>query len=199
MDEVTASEIPNFSFTVPLTKNTSRTYALAVGKVVEHLESVWKREQMVQFNDATSLVAMVPVADLKQWELIKSRLDRIPLISSYRLQAARSGVLQLTVFFAEGLERLQKEMHKRMLSLTVMPSGVFKLQSTEQVQFLPEEQPASSSAAPEVTTMMPPAEERSGSGVSGTIVRLPDAPASETVPASFMTPVPSSMEKEGIR
>lgn len=197
MDEVTASEIPNFSFTVPLTKNTARTYTLAVGKVVEHLESVWKREQMVQFNDATSLVAMVPVADLKQWELIKSRLDRIPLISSYRLQAARSGVLQLTVFFAEGLERLQKEMQKRMLALTVMPSGVFKLQSTEQVQFLAEEPASSPSAsAPAETTMMPAAEEKPGPGVSGTVVRLPEAPASETAPASFMTPVPASMKPE---
>lgn len=161
MDETTASEIPNFSFTVPMTKNTARTLALAVRKVVEHLEGVWKREQMVQFNNAASIVVMVPVSDLKQWELIQSRLTRIPLISSYKLQAARAGVLQLTIFFAEGLERLQKEMQKRMLTLSVLPSGVFKLQSSEQQNFFPMgESGTDGTQKPEETTMMPAAEEK---------------------------------------
>ena len=137
MDEATASEFSNFSFSLPLTKNTSVTFSRAVSKVVEHLESVWKNEQMVQFNEMTPLVAMVPVSDLKQWEVIKKRLDRIPLINSYYLQAARSGVLQLTLFFAENLERLQKEMNKRMLSLTTLPSGVFKLTAVEQISYFP--------------------------------------------------------------
>jgi len=159
MDEATASEIRNFSFSVPLVKNTSTTFARAVKKVVDHLESVWKNEQMVQFNEAASLVAMVPVSDLKQWEMIKERLDRIPLISSYYLQAARSGVLQLTVFFAESLERLQKEMNKRMLSLTVLPSGVFKLTSAEQMSYLPFGEKKTESDKTE-QTMMPAVQEK---------------------------------------
>lgn len=53
---------------------------------------------MVQFNEAASLVALAPVSSLEQWEKIKGRLDRIPIISSYYLQAARAGVLQLTIF-----------------------------------------------------------------------------------------------------
>ena len=178
MDETTASEIPNFSFTVPMTKNTQRTLALAVRKVVEHLEGVWKREQMVQFNDAASIVVMVPVSDLKQWELIRSRLTRIPLISSYKLQAARAGVLQLTIFFAEGLERLQKEMQKRMLTLSVMPSGVFKLQSSEQQNFFPMNEKAADAPRPEDTTMMPAAEEK------GFTPQTPDA-ARFSVPSAM--------------
>lgn len=136
MDEATASEIKNFSFTLPLKKNTAATYANAVKKVVNHLENVWKRDQMVQFNEVTPLVAMVPVSTVKQWTVIQKRLDRIPLISSYNLQAARAGVLQLTIFFAENLDRLQKEMAKRMLKLTVLPSGVFKLQVAERISYL---------------------------------------------------------------
>lgn len=136
MDEATASEIKNFSFTLPLKKNTASTYANAVKKVVNHLENVWKRDQMVQFNEVTPLVAMVPVSTVKQWTVIQKRLDRIPLISSYNLQAARAGVLQLTIFFAENLDRLQKEMAKRMLKLTVLPSGVFKLQAAERISYL---------------------------------------------------------------
>ncbi len=159
MDEATASEIPNFSFSVPFVKNTSTTFARAVNKVIAHLEGVWKNEQMVQFNEVASLVAMTPVADLKQWEIIKKRLDRIPLISSYYLQAARSGVLQLTIFFAENMERLQKEMGKRMLSLSVLPSGVFKLTTTEQLSYLPFGEQTRSSEKEE-KTMMPPAEEK---------------------------------------
>ncbi|MBO4519644.1 MAG: DUF2066 domain-containing protein [Alphaproteobacteria bacterium] len=160
MDEATASEIPNFSFSVPLTKNTATTFARAVAKVVDHLESVWKSEQMVQFNEAASLVAMVPVVNLKQWEIIKERLDRIPLISSYYLQAARSGVLQLTVFFAESMERLQKEMNKRMLSLTALPSGVFKLTTAEQMSYLPLGEGVSSFNDKEEASIMPVAEEK---------------------------------------
>lgn len=136
MDEATASEIKNFSFTLPLKKNTAATYANAVKKVVNHLENVWKRDQMVQFNEVTPLIAMVPVSTVKQWTVIQKRLDRIPLISSYNLQAARAGVLQLTIFFAENLDRLQKEMAKRMLKLTVLPSGVFKLQAAERISYL---------------------------------------------------------------
>lgn len=159
MDEMTASEIPNFSFSLPLTKNTATTFARAVKKVVEHLESVWKSEQMVQFNEAASLVALAPVSSLEQWEKIKGRLDRIPIISSYYLQAARAGVLQLTIFFAENLERLQKEMNKRMLSLSVLPSGVFKLNAAEQVSYMPFGG-ESSAAQAEENTMMPAAQEK---------------------------------------
>ena len=159
MDEMTASEIPNFSFSLPLTKNTATTFARAVKKVVEHLESVWKSEQMVQFNEAASLVALAPVSSLEQWEKIKGRLDRIPIISSYYLQAARAGVLQLTIFFAENLERLQKEMNKRMLSLSVLPSGVFKLNAAEQVSYMPFGG-ESSAAQAEESTMMPAAQEK---------------------------------------
>ncbi|HBO58641.1 MAG TPA: hypothetical protein DD624_01850, partial [Alphaproteobacteria bacterium] len=150
MDEATASEIRNFSFTLPLKKNTATTYANAVKKVVAHLENVWKRDQMVQFNEVTPLVAMVPVSTVKQWTVIQKRLDRIPLISSYNLQAARAGVLQLTLFFAENLDRLQKEMTKRMLKLTVLPSGVFKLQAAERINYL--NSPVKSADA---ATMMP--------------------------------------------
>ena len=159
MDEMTASEIPNFSFSLPLTKNTATTFSRAVKKVVEHLESVWKSEQMVQFNEAASLVALVPVSGLKQWEKIKGRLDRIPIISSYYMQAARAGVLQLTIFFAENLERLQKEMNKRMLSLSVLPSGVFKLTAAEQVSYMPSggENPSEQT---DENTMMPAAQEK---------------------------------------
>lgn len=152
MDEGTASEIPNFSFTLSLAKNTAATYAKAVKKVVERLESIWKRDQMVQYNNIESLVAMVPVSTVKQWEVVQKRLDRIPLISSYNLQAARAGVLQLTIFFAENLDRLQSEMAKRMLSLTVLPSGVFKLQAAERVNYL---RPAAKSG--DGKTMMPAA------------------------------------------
>lgn len=159
MDEMTASEIPNFSFSLPLTKNTATTFARAVKKVVEHLESVWKSEQMVQFNEAASLVALVPVSNLEQWEKIKGRLDRIPIISSYYMQAARAGVLQLTIFFAENLERLQKEMNKRMLSLSVLPSGVFKLTAAEQVSYMPFGGEDSSERTEE-NTMMPAAQEK---------------------------------------
>lgn len=159
MDEMTASEIPNFSFSLPLTKNTATTFARAVKKVVEHLESVWKSEQMVQFNEAASLVALAPVSSLEQWEKIKGRLDRIPIISSYYLQAARAGVLQLTIFFAENLERLQKEMNKRMLSLSVLPSGVFKLNAAEQVSYMPFGGEGSAAQAEE-NTMMPAAQEK---------------------------------------
>lgn len=158
MDEMTASEIPNFTFSVPLTKDTATTFARAVRKVVEHLESVWKSEQMVQFNEAASLVALVPVPDLAQWQKIKGRLDRIPIISSYYLQAARAGVMQLTIFFAENIDRLQKEMNKRMLTLTVLPSGVFKLGTTDQVMYRPFGSTADQSGE---NAMMSAAEERS--------------------------------------
>lgn len=160
MDGATASEIPDFSFSVPFVKNTSATFAKAVGKIVDHLENVWKNEQMVQFNESASLVAMTPVSDLKQWEIIKKRLERIPLISSYYLQAARAGVLQLTIFFAEDMERLQREMSKRMLSLTALPSGVFKLTTTEQMSYLPFGKQADSTENTE-KTMMPGVEEKS--------------------------------------
>ena len=146
MDEMTASEIPNFTFSVPLTKDTATTFARAVRKVVEHLESVWKSEQMVQFNEAESLVALVPVEELSQWQKIKGRMDRIPLIRSYYLQEA------------ENIDRLQKEMNKRMLTLTVLPSGVFKLGTTDQVMYRPFGSTADQSGE---NAMMSAAEERS--------------------------------------
>lgn len=133
MDETTASEINSFSFSVPLIKNTATTYADAVRKVVERLERKWKEDQMVQFNNTTSLVVMVPVAGVAQWHVVKDRLSRVPIIGSYTLQAARAGVLQLTIFFAETLDRLQNEMKKRKLLLSPLPSGVFKLQTAEQL------------------------------------------------------------------
>ncbi len=133
MDETTASEIKNFSFSVPMGKNTATTYANAVRSVVERLERKWKEDQMVQFNDTTSLVVMVPVSDIVQWQTVKDRLSRVPIIGSYTLQAARAGVLQLTIFYAETLDRLQNELKKRKLLLSPLPSGVFKLQAFERL------------------------------------------------------------------
>lgn len=133
MDETTASEVKGFSFSVPLVKNTATTYANAVRRVVDRLERKWKEDQMVRFNDTTSLVVMVPVADVAQWLLVKERLSRVPIIGSYTLQAARAGVLQLTIFYAESLDRLQSEMKKRKLLLSPLPSGVFKLQAAERL------------------------------------------------------------------
>lgn len=135
MDDITASEIPAFGFTVSLKQNTAKTFASAVEKVVRHIEDIWKQEQMVQFNEIASLIAMLPVSDLKQWQLVQERLERIPSVSSFELQAARTGLLQLTIFYAESLERLQNEMRKRMLELSVLPSGVYKLQLHEEKNF----------------------------------------------------------------
>lgn len=186
MDDVTASEIPEFSFSLQMKKNTAQTFASAVSKIVSHIENVWKTEQMVQFNEISSLIAMVPVADLTQWQTIQSRLQRIPSVSSFELQAARTGVLQITVFYAEGVERLKREMQKRMLSLTVLPSGIYKLGLAEERNyFMPEPQ----ESAPQVITprmtwgVVHPVQNPQGEDVSAPAETAP-APQTDAVNAA---------------
>ena len=141
---------------------------------------------MVQFNEISSLIAMVPVADLTQWQTIQSRLQRIPSVSSFELQAARTGVLQITVFYAEGVERLKREMQKRMLSLTVLPSGIYKLGLAEERNyFMPEPQ----ETAPQVITprmtwgVVHPVQNPQGEDVSAPAETAP-APQTDAVNAA---------------
>ncbi len=154
MDELTALEIPDFSFSVPMAKDTATTLDIAVKKVVEHLENVWKEEQLVQFNEPASLVALISITDLKQWEMIRKRLERIPIISSFYLQAARAGVLQITIFYAESFERLQREMNKRRLDLTALSSGVFKLGIVDTTSFFNQPKEANSTDTKETETIL---------------------------------------------
>lgn len=205
MDDVTASEIPEFSFSLQMKKNTAQTFSAAVSKIVSHIENVWKTEQMVQFNEISSLIAMVPVADLTQWQTIQSRLQRIPSVSSFELQAARTGVLQITVFYAEGVERLKREMQKRMLSLTVLPSGIYKLSLAEDRNyFMPEPQ----EAAPQVITPRmtwevvqpvanPQGEEAVSAEAAPQTQAVDPAPAADAPVSAQNRTEPAAQEKKG--
>lgn len=131
MDTDTASEISSFDVKVEAKQNSTKTFEAAVKRVIEKLEKNWKKEKMVQFNETTSLIAMLPVKSLKEWKVIQARLERIPVINKFFLQAGRAGVLQLTIEYGSSEENLIEEMKRRNLDFVKMDSGAFRLQALD--------------------------------------------------------------------
>lgn len=74
------------------------------------IEDKWKQETMLQFGVTGQITALVPLASLEDWLTVRGRLERVPLIDRFELQAMTRDRAQVTVFYIGSEDQLKLAM-----------------------------------------------------------------------------------------
>ncbi|MDG2318702.1 MAG: DUF2066 domain-containing protein [Rhodospirillaceae bacterium] len=63
------------------------------------IEDEWKQENMLQFGMTGQITALVPLRSLEDWLTVKQRLQQVPLVDRFDLQAMTRDRAQVTVYY----------------------------------------------------------------------------------------------------
>ncbi len=63
------------------------------------IEDEWKKENMLQFGVTGQITALVPLTSLEGWLAVRTRLQRVPLIDRFELQAITRDRAQVTLYY----------------------------------------------------------------------------------------------------
>lgn len=77
----------------------SQLFEAAAAQAWELVEDEWKRENMLQFDVTGQITALVPLTGLEDWLTVKTRLEGVPLIDRYELQAITRDRAQVTLYY----------------------------------------------------------------------------------------------------
>ncbi len=81
------------------------------------IEDDWKKENMLQFGVTGQITALVPLTGLEDWLTVKNRLNRVPLIDRYELQAMTRDRAQITLYYLGDEDQLELAMAQTNLAL----------------------------------------------------------------------------------
>ena len=88
------------------------------------IQENWRRRNRISFGAVAQVTALVPIAALKDWLVVRERLAAVPLIQHVDLQAITRDRAQVTLHYAGNPEQLRLAMAQRDLSLA-QQSGVW--------------------------------------------------------------------------
>lgn len=74
------------------------------------IEDAWKQDNMLQFGVTGQITALVPLGSLEDWLTVKNRLERVPLVDRFELQAITRDRAQVTVFYIGSEDQLKLAM-----------------------------------------------------------------------------------------
>lgn len=74
------------------------------------VEDEWKQENMLQFGVTGQITALVPLGSLEDWLTVKNRLELVPLVDRFELQAMTRDRAQVTVFYIGSEDQLKLAM-----------------------------------------------------------------------------------------
>lgn len=77
----------------------SQLFEASASQAWELVEDEWKRENMLQFDVTGQITALVPLTALEDWLTVKTRLEGVPLIDRYELQAITRDRAQVTLYY----------------------------------------------------------------------------------------------------
>ena len=63
------------------------------------IEDQWKIDNMLRFDVTGQMTALVPVSSLQDWLTVQSRLQQVPTIDRYELQAMTRDRVQVTLYY----------------------------------------------------------------------------------------------------
>ncbi len=118
-------------FSASLTQTQDETpeafYERGVITVMQGLESAWKSANAIQYTAASSLRVRALASALQDWLLIRSNLEREPLVSDIKVLSLRRGEVVIDLSHRGSAEQLQRALAQRGLTL-VQVSGGWDLQ-----------------------------------------------------------------------
>lgn len=74
------------------------------------IEDEWKQENMLQFGVTGQITALVPLSSLEDWLTVRNRLEKVPLVDRFELQAMTRDRAQVTVFYIGSEDQLKLAM-----------------------------------------------------------------------------------------
>lgn len=97
------------SFSIPAREGETfeALVARAVDEVVQAIGESYKNQNLLQFDRPASLAAVVPLAGLDDWLMVRGRLDRVPQVRSYRVVSLNRTGAALMLDFVGDQQQLQ--------------------------------------------------------------------------------------------
>lgn len=92
------------------------------------VQDSWMHRNRVAFGGTTQITVLVPVTDLKDWLVVKKRLDDVPLIDRMDVQAMTKDRAQVTLYYAGAQRQLELAMSQHDLTLA-QQNGVWIIQA----------------------------------------------------------------------
>jgi len=117
--------VQNWSETVHATpgERDADLYAAGVTAVVTDLTSNWAKTAETPAAPAASVVAMVPISDLRDWLVVRERLQSIPAIRRQTLLSIGRDGARVQLDYSGDSDQLQAALAQRDLALTPGATG----------------------------------------------------------------------------
>jgi len=115
------------------TGETSDDFLLATAEgAAAAVQDSWKHRNRVAFGGTTQITVLIPVTSLKEWLVVKNRLDGVPLIDRLEVQAMTRDRAQVTLYYSGEQRQLELAMSQHDLTLA-QQSGVWIIQARDGV------------------------------------------------------------------
>ena len=85
-------------------------FKVAAIRAGDLIEEEWKLDNMLQFDVTGQITALVPLTRLEDWLTVRARLERVPSIDRYELQAITRDRAQVTLYYLGDEDQLKLAM-----------------------------------------------------------------------------------------
>jgi hypothetical protein len=93
-------------------------YAMAAIESMRPIQDHWKQRNILRFGAGGKLTALIPITSLQDWQVIRARMARVPVVEKVDLEAISKTLVQTQVTFAGDEAQLQAAMQQAELELT---------------------------------------------------------------------------------
>ncbi len=115
------------------------------------IEDQWKIDNMLRFDVTGQMTALVPVTQLDDWLTVRRRLQQVPTIDRFELQAMTKDRVQVTLYYIGDADQLALAMAQSDLGF-VSQDGVWVIEDRTSdrsaIQMMGGQAPTPSAAAP---------------------------------------------------
>lgn len=91
--------------------------ARAAEHTVSRIENAFKEMAVVNMTDRTEILAIIPIASMKNWADIQKRLKKVQILTDFKIEAMTSKEIYLKVKYAETIDDLTEKLQEQRLYL----------------------------------------------------------------------------------
>jgi len=93
-------------------------YAQAIDRVMQHVQTAWKQQNLVSSTVQQTVAVAVPIADYRGWLDIRRRLAQIDTIQRIDVRSLQTSLARLDIVYVGDLSQLQQALGTRSLVIT---------------------------------------------------------------------------------
>jgi hypothetical protein len=111
------------SVDVPMARTPQATYPAAADAAVNLIQSMWKANSAVDFNQKGHLVADLHIAGLAQWGRVQSALAGVDTVTGVTVQAMNIGEARIAIAYLGNIDQLKDALDAQGLTLVSQGGG----------------------------------------------------------------------------